>query len=164
MSVVVVEIVSDSLLWSRPRVVSSCLLRAAEAARCFAACDLRPRWLSPPPLPRAGGAAGYFAFAARAVAAAVSAATSAAGGSFPGGALAPAAEPAAGGADDDASAARVVTFMAATPSPNSTKWIFSAVLRAGGAGVGAGAGGAARPAACIILSITAFRNWAASGV
>jgi len=39
-SVVVVVVVSDSLLWSRPRGVSSCLFRAAEAARCFAACAL----------------------------------------------------------------------------------------------------------------------------
>ena len=116
------------------------------------------------PLPRAGGAAGDFASAARAVAAAVSAATRAAGGSSPGGALAPAAEPEAGGADDDASAARVVTAMAATPSPTSTTWIFLAALRAGGAGVGARAGGAARPAAGIILSITSCRYCAASGV
>ena len=93
---------SDSLLRSRPRFVSICLFRAAEAARCFEACDLRSRWLSSPPLPRAGGAASDAALGARAVAPAVSAASGAAGGSSPCDALAPAAEPAAGGADDDA--------------------------------------------------------------
>ena len=75
-----------------------------------------------------------------------------------------AAEPAAGGADDDASATRVVTSMAATPSSTSTTWISLTEMRAGGAGVGAGGEGAARPAACIILRITACRYWAASGV
>jgi len=47
-SVVVDVIMSDSLQCVRPPMILSGLLRVAEAASCFAACDLRPSWLSPP--------------------------------------------------------------------------------------------------------------------
>jgi len=164
-SVVVVVVASYSLLCSRPRVVSSGLLRDAEAASCFAACALRPRWLSPPPLRCFTGAAGVAALSAGAVAAeVVSAATDAAGGSSPGGEVAPVVEAGAGGADEVASAWTEETTRAATPSSTSTTRISVTVLVLAGLGRAGGAGFFARPALAIIFCITARRYLAASAV
>jgi len=138
LSVVVVVVMSASLLCWRPRAVWSGLLRAAEAASCYVAWDLRPRWLSPPPLRWVAGGAGVIVLYSTAVeAAVVSTATDAAGGSSPGGELAPAAEAGAGGADDVASAGiEEPSRAAALRSTSTTRTSVTGLVLAGFGGAG----------------------------